>query len=118
MVPDMAVKIPMLEGNYPLPLVVGALSFLASEVSEYVNSTVFEHIPQISALTHPMHSALNVGVIAGGVSALENFLSPGLVGDLGATQVIGIAALAEVSSTYLANEWLKPMYEKAYPNYA
>lgn len=118
MVPNMSVKIPMLAGDYPLPLVVGAVSFLVSELSEYVNSTVFEHIPQISALSHPLHSALNVGVMAGGVSALENLISPGLVGDMGATQIVGIAALAEISSTYLANEWLKPLYEKHYPEHA
>jgi len=118
MVPNMAVKIPMLSGNYSLPLVVGVLSFVVSEVSEYVNSTVFEHIPQISALSHPMHSALNVGVIAGGVSALENLVSPGLVGDLGVAEVVGIAALAEVSSTYISHEWLKPLYERSYPNSA
>ena len=118
MVPDMTVKIPMLSGDYPLPLVVGALSFVASELSEYVNSTVFEHITQISALSHPMHSALNVGVIAGGVSALENLVSPGLVGDMGMAQILGIAALAEISSTYLVSEFFKPMYEKAYPETA
>ncbi len=116
MVPNMQVKIPMLSGNYSLPLVVGAASFLVSELSEYINHTVFEHIPQISALSHPLHTALNVGVISGGVAAIENLVSPGLVGDLGVGQIVGIAALAEVSSTYLANEWLRPMYEKAYPH--
>lgn len=118
MIPNASVKIPMLSGDYPLPLVVGAITFLVSEVSEYVNSTVFEHIPQISVLSHPMHSALNVGVIAGGVSAIENLISPGLVGDMGASQILGIAALAEVSGTYLANQWLKPWYEGAYPETA
>jgi hypothetical protein len=115
-VPNMNVKIPMLSGDYSLPLVVGVASFLVSELSEYINHTVFEHIPQISALSHPLHTGLNVGVIAGGVAAVENLVSPGLVGDLGLGKIVGIAALAEVSSTYLAHEWLKPYYEKMYPH--
>lgn len=114
--PSASVK--MFGGKYPLPLVVGGISFFVSELSEYINSSVFEHIPQISALSHPLHSALNVAVIAGGVATVENFLSPGLVGQLGAAEVVGVAALAEVSSTYLANEWLRPWYEKMYPHSA
>jgi len=103
-------------GTYPLGLVVAGASFIASEVSEYVNSTVFSHIPQIGVLSHPVHSALNMGVVAG---AVENFASPGLVGDLGVAGVVGVAALAEVAGTYLANEWLRPMWEtsNASPSY-
>lgn len=97
--------------TYPLSLVVAGASFIASEVSEYVNSAVFSHIPRIGALSHPVHSALNVGVVAGSVVAVENFASPGLVGDLGVAEVVGVAALAEVAGSYLANEWLKPFWE-------
>lgn len=100
-------------GAYPLGLVVAGATFIASEVSEYVNSAVFSHIPRIGALSHPVHSALNVGVVAGGVAAVENYASPGLVGDLGIAEIVGVAALAEVAGTYLANEWLKPMYESS-----
>ena len=97
--------------TYPLGLVVAGATFIASEVSEYVNSHVFEHIPRIGALSHPVHSLLNMGVVAGGVAAVENFASPGLVGDLGIAEVVGVAALAEVAGTYLANEWLKPLWD-------
>jgi hypothetical protein len=98
-------------GTYPLSLVVAGASFLASEVSEYINSTVFPHIPRIGALSHPVHSALNMGVVAGGVAFVENYASPGLVGDLGIAEIVGVAALAEVAGTYISNEWLKPMWE-------
>ncbi len=94
----------------PLALVVAAASFLASEVSELINKNLFEHIPQISALSHPMHTALAVGAQVGVVAGVENYLSPGLVGDQGLAEVAGICLLSEITSTYVANEYLKPWY--------
>ena len=94
----------------PLALVVAGASFLASEVSELINKNLFEHIPQIGALTHPMHTALAVGTQVAVVAGVENYLSPGLVGDQGLVEVVGICALSEITSTYVANEFLKPWY--------
>lgn len=99
--------------EYPLPLVVAGASFIASEVAEFFSSIVNVDIPQLGLLSHPAHTAVNVGVLSGGVAAVENFISPGLVGDLGAAEVIGVSALAEVTGTFLANEWLKPMWQNA-----
>ncbi len=88
-------------------MVAGAF-FLASEISELINHYLFEHIPQINALSHPMHSALAIGAQVGVVAGVENYLSPGLVGDQGLLEVAGICALSEITSTYVANEFLKP----------
>jgi hypothetical protein len=96
----------------PLSLVVAGASFVASEVTELMNNYYFDHIPQVSALTYPMHTALAVGAQIGVVAAVENYLSPGLVGDQGLAEVAAICALSEVTSTYVANQFLRPWYEQ------
>jgi len=96
----------------PLALFAAGASFAASLLSEAVNSYVFEHIPQISVLSHPLHSALNVGVQTGAICLIDNTLAPGLVGELGLPQIALAAAGAEMAGGYLANEWLKPWYEQ------
>jgi hypothetical protein len=94
----------------PLALVVAGASFLASEVSELINTYLFDHIPQIGALSHPMHTALAVGAQIGVVAGVENYLAPGLVGEQGLAEVAGICLLSEITSTYVVNEYLKPWY--------
>ena len=98
----------------PLALFAAGASFAASLLSEAVNSNVFEHIPQISVLSHPLHTALNVGVQTGTVCLIDNFFAPGLVGELGIGQIALVAAGAEVAGGYFANEWLRPWYEQMY----
>ena len=94
----------------PLSLVVAGAAFVASEVTELINHYLFEHIPQISALTHPMHTALAIGTQVGVVSGVENYLSPGLIGDQGLPEVVGICALSEITATYVTREFLLPWY--------
>ena len=96
----------------PLALVVAGASFLASEVTELINHFLFDHIPQIRVLSHPLHSALAVGTQVGVVAGVENYLSPGLVGDQGLPEVATICALSEITSSYVTNEFLRPWYEQ------
>ena len=96
----------------PLSLVVAGASFLASEVTELINHFLFDHIPQISMLSHPLHSALAVGTQIGVVAGVENYLSPGLVGDQGLPEVAAICALSEITSSYVTNEFLRPWYSQ------
>ena len=96
----------------PLPLLVAGIGALASLGSELINSHVFEHIPSISALSHPMHTGLTIGAQVGMICAAENAVAPGLVGELGLTKIAGVAAVAEVGGNYLAKEWLKPAYQQ------
>jgi hypothetical protein len=96
----------------PLPVFVAGMGALASLGSELINSYVFEHIPSISALSHPMHTGLTIGAQVGMICAAENAIAPGLVGDLGLTKIAAVAAVAEVGGNYLAKEWLSPWYNQ------
>ena len=94
----------------PLPVVVAGVGALASLGAELINSYVFDHIPSISALSHPLHTGVTIGAQVGMICAIENTVSPGLVGDLGLTKIAGVAAVAEVGGNYLAKEWLAPWW--------
>ena len=96
----------------PLPLVAAGATFLAAEAAALINTYLFPHIPVINAVSAPAHTALNIGVVVAGTAAVENFMSPGLVGDLGLTELVAFGALSEVSSTYLVDEWVIPMMQK------
>jgi len=96
----------------PLPLFVAGIGALASLGSEMINSYVFDHIPSISALSHPMHTGLTIGAQVGMICAAENTIAPGLVGALGLTKIAAVAAAAEVGGNYLAKEWLQPAYQQ------
>lgn len=99
-------------GQYSLPLVVAATTFLASEAVALINEQLFPHVPVINALQAPAHTALSVGALTATSALVENFVSPGLVGDLGLAQMAGFALVAEVGGTYLVDEWVVPMYNK------
>ena len=108
---DYNTKVRVLGGKVlPLPVLVAGMGVLASLGSELINSYVFEHIPSISALSHPMHTGLTIGAQVGMICAAENVIAPGLVRDLGLTKIAGVAAVAEVGGNYLAKEWLHPWY--------
>jgi len=96
--------------TYPLPLVVAGASFVASEVSELVNSYLLSHVPTPTLLTAPLHTGLNIGTQVGVVCAIENFLSPGLIGDQGLAEVAALCALGEVVGSYLTTNWLSGWY--------
>jgi len=96
----------------PLPLVIAGVGALASLGSELINSYVFDHIPSISALSHPLHTGVTIGAQVGMICAAENVIAPGLVGDLGLTKIAGVAAVAEIGGNYLAKEWLSPWYNQ------
>lgn len=105
--PGAEVRIPGY-GDVPLPIVVAGVTFLAAEISAFINDQVFAHIPQIDILEAPMHTSLTIGVQTAVTAAVENFISPGLVGDLGITELVVFAAIAEVGSTYLCDKWINP----------
>jgi len=93
----------------PLALVVAGASAAATMVSELMNSYVFDHLPApINALGYPVHTALNVGVQTGAICAIENYLSPGLVGDQGLLEVAGICGVGFITGKYIATEWFAP----------
>jgi hypothetical protein len=95
-----------------LPLVVAGATFAGAELAALTNAYLFEHLPLIpKALQYPAHTALNVGVVTGGIVGIENFFSPGLVGDQGLAEVAAIAALSELVSSYVTTEWLQRWYE-------
>lgn len=99
-------------GNVPLPIVVAGVTFIAAEVSALVNTYLFPHIPSISALEAPAHTALTIGVQTAVTAAVENTISPGLVGDLGLPQLLGCAVVAEIGSTYIVDHWITPMLSR------
>jgi hypothetical protein len=95
-----------------LPLVVAGATFAAAEVASLMNEYLFPQIPQISLLSAPIHTGLNIGVQVAVTAAIENMAAPGLVGDIGLTELAVFAAGAEVTSTYLVNEIIRPTIMK------
>ena len=102
-------------GTMPLTVVAAGATFAAAEVCALINDYLFPQIPQITLLSAPLHTGLNIGAQVGVTAMLENYISPGLVGDLGITELVGFATAAEVGSSYLVDNWIKPMY--ANPGY-
>ena len=95
--------------DVPLPLVAAGATFLAAEACALINDYLFPHIPQISILSAPLHTGLNVGAQIAVTAGIENYMSPGLVGDLGITELAVFATAAEVGSQYLVDQWILPM---------
>lgn len=96
----------------PLPLVVGAVTFIAAEASALINTYLFPHIPVINVLEAPMHTALTIGVQTTVTAGVENFIAPGLVGDLGISELVAFAVIAEVGSSYVTDYWITPMLSR------
>ena len=95
----------------PLSLVIAGASAAATLLSELVNSYVFENLPEpLTAIGYPVHTALNIGVQTATICGIENYLSPGLVGDQGVLEVAGICGLGFITGKYVATEWLAPWY--------
>jgi hypothetical protein len=95
--------------NVPLPLVAAGATFLAAEACALINEYLFPHIPQLSVLSAPLHTGLNVGAQIAVTAGIENYMSPGLVGDLGITELAVFATGAEIGSQYLVDMWINPM---------
>ncbi|MDR3411956.1 MAG: hypothetical protein P4L87_13600 [Formivibrio sp.] len=96
----------------PLPLFAAGTTFVAAEVCALINDYLFPHIPVINVWQAPAHTALNVGTLAAGTALLENQLAPGLLQQMGMTEVAALSLLAEISSTYLVDDLILPMMDK------
>lgn len=96
-------------GATSFPLLVGGATFIAAEAASLINDYLFPHIPVINAVSTPAHAALNVGTIALGTMAVENYYAPGLSNEQGFGEIGLLAAAAEVGGTYLCDELLVPM---------
>jgi hypothetical protein len=105
--PGALVQIPG-SSDVPLPVIAAGVTFVAAEVCALVNEYLFPHIPQLSIISAPLHSGLNIGVQIGVTAALENYISPGLVGDLGLTELAVFATGAEIGSQYIVDQWITP----------
>lgn len=110
--PGGQVLIPGSSTTVPLPLVAAGATFLAAEAAALMNAYLFNHIPVISAMEAPAHTLVNIGTVMAGTAAVENYVSPGLVGDLGLAELGAMSALSEVTSTYIVDQYLMPMWNK------
>jgi hypothetical protein len=97
-----------------LPLVVAGATFAAAEVAALMNEYLFPQIPQISILSAPLHTGLNIGVQVAVTAAVENMAAPGLASDIGLGELVAFATGAEIASTYIVNELIRPTLMKYY----
>ena len=97
-----------------LPMVVAGATFAAAEVAALMNEYLFPQIPQISILSAPIHTGLNIGVQVAVTAGVESYMAPGLASDIGLGELVVFATGAEVASTYLVNEWIRPTLIKYY----
>lgn len=113
--PGIKVKVPGM-ASMPLPLLAAGATFAATALAQLINDQLFSHIPVINAWEAPAHTALNIGTITAGSAAIENWMSPSLVGkDIPLIEVGIFAAASEVAGTYLCDDLLIPMWQKWYP---
>lgn len=94
--------------------VFGGLAAAAGvALGQLTNDYIAPHITSLTLLNAPMHSALNVGIGAGG-SALAYHLAagPGWTDSVGIPSLFAISAAAEVGSGYLTESWWRPMIEQ------
>jgi hypothetical protein len=104
--------VPVFGSQVPLPLLAAGATFAVSEIAALINQYLFPHIPVINAFEAPAHTALNVATLAAGTALVENKLTPGILQEMGLTEVAAMALLAEISSTYLVDEWIVPMVNR------
>lgn len=114
--PGAAVTVPGMAAPLPLPLLAAGATFAATALAQLINDQLFSHVPAITAFEAPAHTALNIGTIAAGSAAIENWMSPSLIGDDIPLMEVGVfAAAAEIGGTYLCDDLVIPMWRKWYP---
>ncbi len=94
--------------EYPLwafIAVAGAVSTAAMNlVSNYAN----DHLPeQISIITHPLETAIDIAGTTGMMLTVENLVSPGLAGDT-MYPMVALVAAAKIGGRYVTHEYLQP----------
>jgi len=100
--------------SVPAWAIAGLAVAVGAEAVALVHDYVMPHVPSLSILEHPAETALAIGVNAGAGALTYNVLVPGALGEVGTTELITAAALAELVSGYLTETWVKPMLEQHY----
>ncbi len=90
---------------WPFVAVAGALSTAAMNmVSNYAN----EHLPeQISIITHPLETAIDIAGTTGMMLSVEQIVSPGLAGET-MYPMVALVAAAKIGGRYITHEYLQP----------
>lgn len=92
------------------PLAV-ALGVGGTMLMNYVNNTVNQHLPdQISIVTHPLETAVDIAGTSAVVLAAEQVISPGLAGDTMMPVIAGVAA-AKIGSKFVVQSYLSPWWD-------
>ena len=111
--PGMSVLLPGSKTTMALPLVAGGAFFVAAEVSALIEDYLFPHVAVINAFSAPAHTALNIGTLTAVAAGLEDYVSPGLVGEgIPLSELAVFGALCETTGTYIVDDLLIPMYNK------
>ena len=104
--------------DVPAWVIAGLAVGIGSEVVALVHDYVMPHVPALSAFEYPAETALAIGVNAGAGALTYNVLVPGALGQVGTTELVAAAALAEVISGYVTEKWAKPMLQQQYSDSA
>lgn len=94
--------------EYPLWPFITAAGALATAGMNLVNNYVNDHLPeQISIVTHPLETAIDIAGTTGMMLAVEQIVSPGLAGET-LYPMVGLVAAAKLGGRYVAHEYLQP----------
>ena len=90
---------------WPFIAVAGALSTAAMNM---VNNYANEHLPeQISIVTHPLETAIDIAGTTGMMLSVEQLVSPGLAGDT-MYPMVALVAAAKIGGRFITHEYLQP----------
>lgn len=104
--------VPVFGTRVPAWAVAGAVCAIGSEFTALAHDYLWPHVTQLTLLNAPLNSAANVGINAAAGALTYNVLVPGALNEVGAAELIGAAALAEVISSYATELYWKPFIEQ------
>ena len=104
--------VPIFGKRIPAWAVAGLVCAAGSEAVALLHDYVIPHVTQLTLLSHPVETALAIGVNAGAGALTYSVLVPGALAEIGAMELIGAAALAEVISGYATEMYWRPALEQ------
>lgn len=94
--------------------VFGGLSAaVGTLIGQLTTQYVSPHITMLTVINAPVHTALNVGIgTAGTALAYSQAIGDGWSNEISLPSLVGVSAIAEVGSSYLTENWIRPMIQQ------
>ena len=115
--PGTSVRLPMFSNGYvPYAVAAAGITFAVSEGVGLIDKYIFPNIPVVNLFEAPAEAALNVGAFAGTTLLLEKLVSPDIIASKPIPELLVFAVMAELGSTYVADNLIIPSWNRMYPS--